>query len=81
MVATRVGGLTDALADGVTGLLVAPAGIRAALERLLADGELRRRLGEAARAHAMGEFGWARPVRELADAYAAASGSSGRTAR
>lgn len=49
VVATRVGGLADAIEDGVTGLLVEPAGLRATLERLLADSELRARLGAAAR--------------------------------
>ena len=50
VVATRVGGLVDAIEDGVTGLLVDPAGLCPALERLLADERLRRRLGDAARA-------------------------------
>lgn len=52
VVATAVGGLVDAVVDGVTGLVVEPAdiaGLRSALERLLADAELRSQLGEAAR--------------------------------
>ena len=52
VVATAVGGLVDAVEDGVTGLLVPPrdaAALRAALERLLGDPELRRSLGAAAR--------------------------------
>jgi glycosyltransferase involved in cell wall biosynthesis len=52
VVATSVGGLRDAVEDGVTGLVVPPrdpAALRAALERLLADPELRLRLGAAAR--------------------------------
>jgi glycosyltransferase involved in cell wall biosynthesis len=55
VVATAVGGLVDAVDDGVTGLVVQPGdppALRAALERLLADGELRDRLGKAARAYA-----------------------------
>jgi glycosyltransferase involved in cell wall biosynthesis len=52
VVATRVGGLPDAVEDDVTGVLVPPrdvAALRAALERLLGDVELRRSLGAAAR--------------------------------
>lgn len=59
VVATRVGGLVDAVEDGVTGILVPPgdpAALRAAVERLLGDAELRARLGSAARARAGGLF-------------------------
>ena len=50
VVASAVGGLLDLVTHERTGLLVAPGdvnGLRAALERLLADRDLRRRLGEA----------------------------------
>jgi glycosyltransferase involved in cell wall biosynthesis len=50
IVATRVGGLADAVADERTGLLVAPedaAELARALARVAADPALRRRLGEA----------------------------------
>jgi glycosyltransferase involved in cell wall biosynthesis len=52
VVATAVGGLAEAIVDGESGLLVGPgdvAALRAALERLLGDAELRARLGAAAR--------------------------------
>ncbi len=52
VVATNVGGLPEAVVDGETGLLVPPgdpAALRAALERLLGDAELRARLGAAGR--------------------------------
>jgi len=52
VVAGAVGGLLDLVVDGQTGLLVPPrdpAALRAALERLLADAELRSRLGVAGR--------------------------------
>jgi glycosyltransferase involved in cell wall biosynthesis len=52
VVATNVGGLPEAVVDGETGLLVPPgdvSALRAALERLLGDAELRARLGAAAR--------------------------------
>jgi glycosyltransferase involved in cell wall biosynthesis len=50
LVASRIGGLTDLVADGETGLLVPPGdaeALRRALERLLADPELRARMGQA----------------------------------
>jgi glycosyltransferase involved in cell wall biosynthesis len=52
VVASDVGGLRDLVVDGETGLLVPPGDVtalREALERLLGDPELRRRLGAAAR--------------------------------
>jgi glycosyltransferase involved in cell wall biosynthesis len=72
VVASAVGGLRDLVVDGETGLVV-PAGdvaaLRAALERLLADGELRRRLGAAARARAAEHFSWDRSVSLTVTAY------------
>lgn len=52
VVATRVSGLPELVEDGHNGLLVPPrdpAALAAAIERLLADPALRRRLGAAAR--------------------------------
>jgi glycosyltransferase involved in cell wall biosynthesis len=52
VVATRVGGIPELVEDGVTGFLVEPGdrdGLRAALERLLGDPALRRRMGAEAR--------------------------------
>jgi glycosyltransferase involved in cell wall biosynthesis len=72
VVATRVGGLVDAVDDGVTGLLV-PAGdieaLRAALERVLKDAELRRRLGAAARTKAVDELSHAAAAERLVAVY------------
>jgi glycosyltransferase involved in cell wall biosynthesis len=59
VVSTAVGGLADAVEDGRTALVVPPgdpAALRAAIERLLADAELRARLGEAARADVRERF-------------------------
>jgi glycosyltransferase involved in cell wall biosynthesis len=59
VVASAVGGLVDAVDDGVTGLLVPPgdvAALREAIERLLGDAELRERLGAAARERAARRF-------------------------
>jgi glycosyltransferase involved in cell wall biosynthesis len=61
VVATGVGGLRDLVVDGETGLVVPPrdpAALRAALERLLADPGLRRRLGSAGRRRAQERFSW-----------------------
>jgi glycogen synthase len=72
VVASAVGGLRDLVVDGETGLSVPPGDVpalRAALERLLADSELRRRLGTAARARAREHFSWERAVSLTATAY------------
>jgi glycosyltransferase involved in cell wall biosynthesis len=76
VLATAVGGLTDAIEDGVTGLLVPPGdlqALRAALERLLRDAELRGALGAAARKHARTAFTWHAATDALLDAYERAS--------
>ena len=55
VVATSTGGLRDHVVDGRTGLSVAaedPAALADALARMLDDEQLRRDLGQAARAHA-----------------------------
>ena len=59
IVTSRAGGLPEAVADGVSGLLIPPgdvAALGAALRRLLADPALRRRLGDAGRARILAEF-------------------------
>jgi glycosyltransferase involved in cell wall biosynthesis len=61
VVAGDVGGLRDLVVDGQTGYLVPPrdvGALREALERLLADPELRRRLGAAGRERARTHFSW-----------------------
>jgi glycogen(starch) synthase len=61
VVASAVGGLLDLVVDGETGLLVPPRDVpalRAALERLVGDAELRRRLGEAGRERVRERFSW-----------------------
>ncbi|HYX88425.1 MAG TPA: glycosyltransferase family 4 protein [Gaiellaceae bacterium] len=71
VVASAVGGLLDLVVDGETGMLVPPRDVpalRAALERLLGDRALRRRLGEAARERIRRHFSW----RAVTDATLAA---------
>jgi glycosyltransferase involved in cell wall biosynthesis len=52
VIGSRIGGITDIVADGETGLLVTPGDpveLRAAIARLLADAPLRERMGAAGR--------------------------------
>ena len=59
VVAPAVGGIPELVSDGETGLLARPNDLEslvAALERLLRDGELRGRLGAAARQRAQEKF-------------------------
>jgi glycosyltransferase involved in cell wall biosynthesis len=77
VVATAVGGLPDMVVDGETGLLVPPgdpAALRAAIDRLLADPELRQRLGTAARLRIEELCGWDRVIDRTLEAYEAAVG-------
>ena len=78
VVASAVGGLLDLVVDGETGVLVPPrdpASLRAALERLLGDARLRRRLGGAARERAHRHFSWDGVMDATLTAYAEASGT------
>jgi glycosyltransferase involved in cell wall biosynthesis len=75
VVATAVGGLRDAVEDGVTGLLVPPrdpGALRVAIERVLGDPVLRRRLGDGGRRRARAELSWEAATRETILAYRAA---------
>ena len=51
VVGTRVPGITQVIDDGLTGLLVeeTPSAVQKAIHRLMSDGDLRSRLGRAAR--------------------------------
>jgi glycosyltransferase involved in cell wall biosynthesis len=72
VVAAAGGGLLELVSDGETGLLVPPRdapALRAAVERLLADPELRERLGSAARARARERFGWDAVIDRTLDVY------------
>lgn len=71
--ASRIYGLTDAVVDGVTGVLHAPgdtAALGAAMARLAADGAYRRALGEAARRRALADFPMAGVTSALLGYYA-----------
>jgi glycogen synthase len=72
VVATRDGGLSEAVVDGETGFLV-DGGDREALERsiltLLADPELAARFGRAGRRFVLDSFGWDRHVADHLTLY------------
>ena len=74
IVATRSGGAPEAVLDGQTGLLVDRENVEqlaAALQRMIADPALRKRLAAAGKARAS-EFAWPKITQQYLEAYAAA---------
>jgi starch synthase len=78
VVASRVGGIPEVVVHEETGLLVdldpaAPgdfeAGLAAAIDRVVADPQLARRMGQAGRARAVDEFGWDTVAARTVDLY------------
>ncbi len=72
VVATAVGGLVDAVEDGVTGFVVPPGDIsalRGGIVRLLRDQDLRRSLGENGRRRAVRLFSAATACRGTLELY------------
>ncbi|MGW0880209.1 glycogen synthase [Streptomyces sp. NPDC002671] len=74
VVASRVGGIPEVVEDGKTGLLVDvdgdfEEGLGRALDTVLGDRETARRMGEAGRERAVGEFGWDAVARRTAALY------------
>ena len=70
-VATKLGGISDAVEDGVSGVLVPPGDydrMAEAISRLLADGDARRRFGEAGRRRVLERFTWDAAARRYCDA-------------
>lgn len=77
VVATRVGGVSELVEDGVSGLLVPPsdaAALGAAIGRLAAEPALRARMGAAGRAKVEAEFALAGEAERLAGLFAAYAG-------
>jgi glycosyltransferase involved in cell wall biosynthesis len=75
VVSTRVGAIPEVLDGGRAGILVQPrdrAGLRAALERLLGDAEVRERLGERGRARCEQRFDTRKQTAALLDLMRAA---------
>lgn len=72
VVATNVGGMRELVNDGVTGILVPPGEperLAVALERLLGDEALRRKMGEAGRRKALAGFTVDRMLRDTEAVY------------
>ncbi|MFG2883554.1 glycogen synthase [Streptomyces sp. NPDC048297] len=77
VVASRVGGIPEVVEEGRTGLLVDvdddhgvfETNLARALDDVLADPERARRMGEAGRRRAAGEFGWDAVARRTAGLY------------
>lgn len=72
VVASNVGGVSTLVKDGETGLLVPPADVDAlvaALERLIDDAGLRRRLGAAGQAHVRKLFHWDTIAKKYEDLF------------
>lgn len=71
-VATRVGGIPEAIIDGETGLLVTPGDFPAltdAVAKLFEEDDLRKRMSEAAENRARNEFAWEVIVDQYVDAF------------
>jgi glycosyltransferase involved in cell wall biosynthesis len=72
-VTTHVGSIAELARDGETALVVPPkdaAALRAALQRLLADEALGKRLGQGARRHAEANFSYERMLDAMERIYA-----------
>jgi glycosyltransferase involved in cell wall biosynthesis len=77
VVSVEEGGVAESVLDGVTGRLVPrdERAFAAAVEALLADTDLRRRLGEQARRHVIENWSWDRSVRLVEEQLEIAAGS------
>jgi spore coat protein SA len=72
VVATRVGGMTEIVEDTHAGLLVGPGDATAlagAILRLLADDDLRERMGQAGRRRAIERYSWEQVTENLYHLY------------
>jgi len=75
VVASRVGGLTTAVADGISGILVdshEPAEYASAIDKVISSPSLLASMGENSVSHAH-DFGWNRTAEQTLAAYAAAA--------
>ena len=78
-VTTRITGIPELIRDGEDGLLVAPSDIQSladALERLITDAPLRKKLGESGRERVIEEYHLAHNVDRLAEVFSYRIGTS-----
>ncbi|MBI4525735.1 MAG: glycosyltransferase [Deltaproteobacteria bacterium] len=71
-IATKTGGMSEVIADGVTGLLVEagdPKLLAAAIEKLLRDKRLRTRLAENARNNVTSRYDWSNIAAQFEELY------------
>ena len=77
VIASRVGGITDIVADGESGILVPPGdtvALAAAIDRMLADPDLARRYGAAGRTRLTRDFSWDAITRRWDAVYRSVAG-------
>ena len=82
VVATRDGGLTEAVMDGQTGFLVKSGdlrGLEKSILRVLGDSELAARLGRSGRRHVLDSFDWDTQVTNYSSLYERAVGRYEKT--
>jgi colanic acid/amylovoran biosynthesis glycosyltransferase len=82
VVASDVGGISDVIRDGETGLLVPekdPAALAAAVSRLLSDRDLGKRLATQGLRHAQQSFDWRSIAAQIMGVYAGLTRGSGVT--
>jgi starch synthase len=80
VVASRVGGIPEVVADGQTGLLVPPddpAALAAALNALITDPGRAAELGRQGRVRTVAEFSWAKIAAQTAQLYETLAGRAG----
>ncbi|MHB8073891.1 glycosyltransferase [Desulfosporosinus fructosivorans] len=72
VIASRVGGLTEVIVEGETGLIVPPESISElgkAMEHLIKDPALRDRMGQKGRAHVLRHYDWQKNVTQMELVY------------
>jgi len=84
VVASRIGGLPEVVCDGKTGLLIPSGDVDAlarALEQLIMDPDLRKRLGDAGRGFVVEKYPWKESVRRMETLYIRLVNSGRRVSR